>query len=52
MTANEVAAVLKISRRTLERWDKDGKLPAIRVGGAVRYRPADVRALIEGEGAA
>lgn len=42
---------LQISRRTLERWVADGRLPAVKVGGfgARRYKLADVEALLRGE---
>lgn len=51
LTVNEVASLLKVSRRTLERWDEQNKLTAVRVGGVVRYKRADVKALIEGDAA-
>lgn len=51
LTAREVATLLKVSRRTLERWEKAEKLIPIRVAGNVRYRQQDVRALIEGDAA-
>lgn len=43
-----VAAAVGISVRTLEYLDSVGKgPPRIRIGGAVRYAPAEVRAWIE-----
>ncbi len=54
LTARKVADQLNISERTL--WaltSPRGKLPAVRIGRAVRYDPADVAAFIEvgkGEG--
>lgn len=46
LTVREVSALLKVSRRTLERWEKAGKLTPVRIQGNVRYRTADVRDLI------
>jgi predicted DNA-binding transcriptional regulator AlpA len=53
------AAEVGISPRTLEHLDREGKGPRrVKIGGAVRYDPIDVRAWIEanrlptGEGAA
>lgn len=50
LVSAEVMQRLKISRRTLERWVADGRLPAVKVGGfgARRYREADVEALLRG----
>ena len=47
LTASEVMDVLKVSRKTLERWEKDQLLIPVRIGGTIRYREADVAALIE-----
>jgi excisionase family DNA binding protein len=47
LTAPEVAGMLRITVRTLQRLDADGALVPIRVGRAVRYRPEDVAAYIE-----
>lgn len=53
MLSAEVMDVLQISRRTLDRWVAEGKLPAHKVGGfgARRYLRADVHALLRGEAA-
>lgn len=50
LLSSEAMTQLKISRRTLERWVADGRLPAVKVGGfgARRYRQADVDALLSG----
>jgi excisionase family DNA binding protein len=37
VTVAEAAKMLTLSRRTLWRLTKDGKLPAVRYGRAVRY---------------
>jgi excisionase family DNA binding protein len=44
----EVAAMVGVSRRTVERWAKDGLLEQVRLGGCVRYRRSDLEALING----
>ena len=51
LLSSEVMSRLKISRRTLERWVADGRLPAVKVGGfgARRYLESDVEALLRGE---
>lgn len=44
LTTEELAAEVKVSRRTLEGWRRIGKGPQpIRVGSQVRYRIEDVR---------
>lgn len=46
----EVAARLRVSRSTISRWTTDGTLPAVRLGkGVLRYRPADIDALLARE---
>ncbi|HSS09026.1 MAG TPA: helix-turn-helix domain-containing protein [Acidimicrobiales bacterium] len=46
LTVREVARRAKVSERTVWRWVEDGRLPAIRVGGIVRFQHADVDALL------
>lgn len=46
-TIDEVATILKVSKMTLHRWDKEGILTKIDIGGQRRYRRSDVEALIE-----
>lgn len=47
MHPDDAAAFLCVSRRTLDRWRFDGTGPAfIKLGGAVRYRRADLDAFI------
>lgn len=43
----EVATRLRVSVRTLERWEDDGVLVPIRIGRNVRYRAADVDAFVQ-----
>jgi excisionase family DNA binding protein len=50
LTPVEVCDLLKVKPRTLEDWRlrRSGpELPFVRLGRTVRYREADVRALIE-----
>jgi len=49
LTAKEVMGYLRISKSTLYRLIRDGRLKRIRIGRrAVRYRRQDVLALVEG----
>ncbi len=53
LTDEEAQAYLKVSRSTLFRWEKEGKLKVYRVGKLRRYRREDLDALIvSGPGAA
>lgn len=45
LTIDEVAEMLKVSKMTLHRWDKNGVLKKIEVGGHRRYRRSDVEAV-------
>lgn len=48
-TVDEAAALLKVHPVTLRRWTRAGKLPVSRPnGGTMRYRHADLVALIDG----
>ena len=44
----DVAALLRVSKRTVANMLRDGRLTAVRIGGAVRVRRADVEALVAG----
>lgn len=47
VTRAQVAQMLQITIGTLIRWEKAGKLKALRLGsGSVRYRVSDVEAFI------
>ena len=47
LTQEEVAALLKVTGRTVVRWQQEGVLPYLRMGNAVRfYWPAVVNHLI------
>lgn len=45
LTRREVASTFKVSQKTVERWEKAGILPAVRIGASVRYRVEDVETL-------
>lgn len=48
LTTAELAAELKVSPRTLQRWRAEGSgPPMVRVGRGVRYRRRDVNAWLE-----
>lgn len=43
LTTGEVARLFRVGPRTVGRWARDGKLPAVRtIGGHRRYRYGDV----------
>lgn len=43
---NEVMRILKVSRNTLYRWNKDGYLKPVKVGGGIRYHKSDIEKLL------
>jgi len=47
LTAREAAKGLNVCEKTLWTLTKNGEIPAVRIGRAVRYDPADLRAWIE-----
>ena len=47
LNVREVAAALGVSVRTVHRMIDDGRLPAVRLGGSVKVRPADLRAFVQ-----
>ena len=47
LTSRETAAYLRLSLDCLRRMRNDGRIKFIRLGRAVRYRPADVHRLLE-----
>lgn len=46
LTSAEVAAMMRVSHVTLQRWRDSNKLPYVRVGRTIRYRRTDVEALL------
>lgn len=48
LTPTEVARIFRVDPKTVTRWNRDGRLVAIRtLGGHRRFRWADVKALLE-----
>jgi excisionase family DNA binding protein len=47
LKVREAANALNISERKLWEMTKRGAIPAVRIGRAVRYDPADLQAYIE-----
>lgn len=49
-TREEVAEILKVDVRTIDRWRREGKIKARRVGpNVVRFEEAEVKKLIDTE---
>ena len=46
LTKDQVAELLQVSRRTVERMEETGELEPVRIGRMVRYRPEDIDAFI------
>jgi len=46
-TVGEVAAYLGVTDRTVRTWQVQQQLPHLKIGGVVRFRPADVVAWAE-----
>ena len=42
LSVEEVTRILKISRATVQRWCRDGKLPAAKIGKSYRIRREDL----------
>ena len=47
LTDRAVAERFNVSVRTVIDWRNAGKLPFIRIGRSIRYRPESLRALVE-----
>lgn len=47
LTIDEVAAYLKLAKKTAYRLAADGKLPGFKVGGSWRFKREDVQRWIE-----
>jgi excisionase family DNA binding protein len=48
LSAAEVGALFGVAPETVRRWERAGKLSALRDGRARRYREHDIRALLAG----
>ncbi len=44
LTPQEAADRYKVSKRTIQRLAAEGRVPALRVGGSLRFRVADLEA--------
>ena len=49
LTEAETGEVLRVSRQTLYRMRRDGRLAAVKVRGALRYRKTDLMRLLRGD---
>lgn len=47
LTDKEVAYNLKISRRTLQDYRNEGRIPYIQLGGKILYRESDVEKMLQ-----
>lgn len=48
LTPSEVARIFRVNPKTVTRWARSGKLPAIRtLGGHRRFRSADIQAFLD-----
>jgi len=47
LKVDKAAVIVDVAPLTVRRWIDSGLLPAYRIGGVVRIRPADLRAYIE-----
>ena len=45
LTIDEAAKLLSVSKMTLYRWDKNGYLKKMEIGGKRRYRKSDIELL-------
>ena len=48
LNADEVATLLSTTPRSLRRWDEEGYLKSVRIGGVNKWRYRDVLRLING----
>lgn len=47
LTTRQVAERLEVTAGTVQKWQRDGKLPSLRTpGGALRFRWSDIEAVI------
>jgi excisionase family DNA binding protein len=47
LTDKEVSARLKLSRRTLQDYRNEGRIPYCQLGGKVLYRESDIQRMLE-----
>lgn len=46
-TVADVAEYLGVTERTVRTWQQSHRLPFLKIGGTVRFRPTDVRSWID-----
>jgi excisionase family DNA binding protein len=46
VTAEEIAAILKVSPKSIYRWASEGRLPAFREGRLIRFLESDVEEFV------
>ena len=49
LTVSELAALLSMSQRTIYQHAAAGRIPALRIGGAVRFDPSEVAKWLQRE---
>lgn len=49
LTEAEAGAVLRVSRMTLYRMRRDGRITAVKLRGAIRYRKSDLERMLSGD---
>jgi len=47
LTDKEVAEILKVSRRTLQDYRTEGRIPYCQLGGKILYRESDILKMLE-----
>lgn len=47
LTDKEASALLKLSRRTLQDYRSEGRIPYILLGGKILYRESDIQKMLE-----
>ena len=47
LTDKELSARLKVSRRTLQGYRNEGRLPYIQLGGKILYKESDIEKILE-----
>lgn len=47
LTITETCTLLNVDKSTLWRWNKNGYLTNIRIGGKVKYRKSDINKILE-----
>lgn len=45
-TVEDVALYLRVSEMTVRAWQQDRRLPFVKIGGTVRFVPAEIRQLV------